>query len=296
MLNPLLMLPQALQIGTRAFARVESIAADGKRTCNFLRERQLFETRASDVFVASYPRSGTTWLQFMVYLLAGHTRLDFTHFGQVSPWFERGLAVGSTRASDLNQLPNIRVFKTHLPPQWLPLQGRHIYVWREGADVAVSYYHLYQSHLGFKGSFLEFLQRFMQGRVQYRGWADHVKNWQSWANANRALILRYEDLKRDPAQALTQVADFLNLELPEHKLQFVLKTSAFSAMKARESQFDHATAVMLEKGLLPNQFIRKGEVGAGNTAVDPKSRSMLAGSLAKPQRQPRRWQLPDFLH
>ena len=115
-----------------------------------------FQPRPDDIFVVTYPRSGTTWTQMILYQLTTDGRMDFAHITQVCPWFERALKAGR----DLDALPGPRVFKSHLPYRRIPKGPcRYIYVARDGKDVAVSYYHFYRSHMGYKGTFEEFFER-----------------------------------------------------------------------------------------------------------------------------------------
>jgi hypothetical protein len=48
---------------------------------------------------------------------------------------------------------------------------------RNGKDVAVSFFHFSRSHHGFRGTFDEFFDRFMWGRVEWGSWFKHVKGW-----------------------------------------------------------------------------------------------------------------------
>src|SRR5580704_1087962 len=69
--------------------------------------RLAFVPRPDDVYLASYARSGTTWLQMIVYQLTTNGNMDFAHITQPIPYFERALAQGR----DLNRLPSPRIFK-----------------------------------------------------------------------------------------------------------------------------------------------------------------------------------------
>ena len=116
----------------------------------------------------TYPRSGTTWTQMILYQLTTDGRMDFAHITQVCPWFERALKAGR----DLDALPAPRVFKSHLTYRRIPKGPcRYIYVARDGKDVAVSYYHFYRSHMGYKGTFEEFFERFLTGERELRALA-----------------------------------------------------------------------------------------------------------------------------
>jgi len=125
--------------------KAEQALADSFRCARFLRGAAAHHARPDDVYISSYPRSGTTWLTLIVHLLRGGG-LEFEHLSRVVPWYERDLALGRATAQDYLQLPGPRVFKSHLPHAWLPRGARYLYVMRDGRDVAVSYYHFYTSH------------------------------------------------------------------------------------------------------------------------------------------------------
>jgi hypothetical protein len=236
---------------------------NGRRIANFLRGRIEFESRASDVFISSYPRSGTTLTQWILYLLAHETGPDPEHLTQVSPWFERSLAIGELTAEDLGALESPRIFKSHLPREWLPNGGRYIYVERAIEDVLVSYFHFYRDYLGFEGSLDEFYVRFMAGRVQYGSWYEHVAGWRAHASDPSVLILRYDDLLEDRKASIQRMVAFLGWPCDERAIDRAVIESSFEAMKRRESVFDHATALLLERGVRSRSFLRAGRVGDG---------------------------------
>jgi hypothetical protein len=126
----------------------------------WLRLRYLdFVPRPDDLFIVTYPRSGTTWMQMILYQLATGGSLDFEHIYQVCPYFEA--ALGTT--SGFANVPEPRTFKSHLSYHDIPKGCKYIYVARNGKDVAVSYFHFSKTHLGFRGSFDEFFERFVRG-------------------------------------------------------------------------------------------------------------------------------------
>jgi hypothetical protein len=236
---------------------------NARRIANFLRGRMELEVRATDVFISSYPRSGTTLTQWILYLLTHDEQPDPAHLTKVSPWFERSLAIGELTGSDLERFPSPRVFKSHLPRQWLPDGARYIYVERDGLDVLVSYFHFYRAYLGFEGSLDEFHRRFMDGRVQYGSWFEHVAEWRERASDPDVLIVRYEDMLSDRKASIERMVEFLGWERDERRVDRAVIESSFDAMKRRESVFDHATALLLERGVSPESFLRAGESGRG---------------------------------
>ena len=225
-----------------------------------------FTPREDDIFIVTYPRSGTTWMQMILYQLASGGNMDFTHICQVAPWFERVISFHVMTGQDIEAMPSPRIFKTHLTYQWIPKgQCKYIYVVRNGKDVAVSYYHFYRSHLGFKGDFSEFFDHFIQGQVQFGSWFDHVSGWWEHRDRLNILFLDYETLVRDLESCLDQIIQFCGFQVNPNQLSDIMEKCSFSFMKQHENKFDHLTAMIWEKGYKQNTFIRKGETGEGKT-------------------------------
>lgn len=269
--------------------------ADARRVANFLRGHLAFRPRPDDVYIATYPRSGTTWMQYTVHLFL-HGTEEFEHLSDVSPWYERSLAVGSLEASDFERFSGPRVFKTHLPYEWVPRVGKKIYIVRDGRDVAVSYFHFYRSQLGFRGNFGEFLQRFLAGDLQYGSYFRHVAGWARHRDDPSVLWLRYERLSADQVGTLRLVGDFLGLDVDDVTIDRVRAATSFSRMKALEAKFDHATVVLRERGMRTSGFIRAGRVGDADSLFDDvQTQAFDRVARAEPRFGPQ-LRLAAFLH
>jgi peroxiredoxin len=219
-----------------------------------------FVPRPDDIFIATYPRSGTTWMQMILYQLTTDGSMDMAHIAQHCPWFERSM----NSAQGFENLPSPRIFKTHLSYGKIPKgPGRYIYIVRDGADVAVSYYNLYRNYNGYKGTFAEFFEQFMRGKVHYGSWFDHVEGWRKHRHELNVLFLTYEELTRDLAGCIRRISAFCHLEVPPEKLRLILERCSFAFMKQHESKFDPALEMLWEGGTQLNSFLRVGQVGAG---------------------------------
>jgi hypothetical protein len=281
----------ALGLGVAAIDGLDAGLQDLRRTAAFARGRALWQPRPDDVFVATYPRSGTTWMQFLLHLLV-RPEVEFRHINDACPWLERSLAVGSVEPQALARLPSPRIFKTHLLRQWLPREGRFVVLVRDPADVAVSYYELYRAYLGYQGSLDEFLERFVAGRVQYGSWWAHVRGWERHVGPS-VLLVRYEGLRADPAGQLRRVAQFAGLPCDAERIARAVEGASLARMKAIEERFDHATSLLLERGVRPWRFIGRGEGGTGVLTSEQRVRIEAAGLW--PRERERAW-LPAFLH
>ncbi len=272
----------------RAIHQALGIGADLGRVTRFLAGRARFAPRPDDVYIATYPRSGTTWVHTMTYLLTHDLDTEFDHISMVAPWWERTLAHQDDGAERLAALPGPRVFKTHARREWLPRTGRCIYVVRNSADVARSYYRLYVTHLGYRGGFESFLEALLDGRLQYGRHADHVASWAR--HRERVLWLAYEEIYRDPRAALRRIAEFLDVSADESTLNAVAEATSIEQMRAQAFKYDHGGEVLYQRGLLREGFIGQGGVGCAELTAN--HRSLLA---TQPARVRPEWRLDKYL-
>jgi hypothetical protein len=141
---------------------------------------------------------------------------------------------------------------------------------RDGKDVAVSYYHFQQTHMGYKGTFDEFFERFLQGEVPFGSWFLHVRGWWRHRGDANVLFLRYEDLAADLPGCVRRMAAFCGLEVAPERWPGILERCSFAFMKRHEAQFDPLTAMLYEHGFRPNSHLRQGQAGAGGGQLSPR--------------------------
>ena len=271
--------------------------ASSSRCARFLRGLAEFEVRSDDVFISSYPRSGTTWLQQILLVLSRGADPQPAHISEASPWFERKLALGRATADDFKQLPSPRIFKSHLPYAWLPRGARYVYALRDGRDVLVSYFHLYRSHLGYEGDFSSFFERFMRGQLQYGSWFKHVAGWRAVADRKGVYRVRYEAMLEDLTGVMAQLGTQLGFEQDPRRIDELSSLCTFDYMKAREARFDHATEELALRGMATGQFVRQGHRGAHSDYLEPAQQQRFnAGSVRPPWLPTVELNLAAFLH
>jgi hypothetical protein len=221
--------------------------------------------RPDDVFLVTYPRSGTTWMQMILYQLTTDGRMDFPHIAEYCPWFEKS----ARSVHGFEMRPSPRIFKSHLPYAKIPKGPcKYIYVARDGKDVAVSNYHLHRMYLQFEGTFAEFFERFMRGKIGYGSWFEHVAKWWKHRNDPNVLFLTYEELSRDLVGCLRKIIAFCGLDVPAERFPAILERCSFAVMKKHESQFDPAMELLWERSVHLHSFLRAGQVGEGVTYLD----------------------------
>uniref|UniRef100_A0A8C7S977 Sulfotransferase n=1 Tax=Oncorhynchus mykiss TaxID=8022 RepID=A0A8C7S977_ONCMY len=195
-----------------------------------------FQFQDRDTVIATYPKSGTTWMQEIVTLVKnrGDPQLSKTVPNWArAPWLEQH---GSAKVLEATQ--GDRIITTHLPYNLLSsaLQGskaKVIYVTRNPKDVAVSYYHFHKmaKFLPEPNSFDEFLDSFLEGSVSYGSWFDHVKGWTSQAGVlANVLYISYEEMWLDLQGSMERISSFLQCPLVGEELTNSLRHCSFSSM------------------------------------------------------------------
>ncbi|XP_031471427.1 sulfotransferase 2B1-like isoform X2 [Phasianus colchicus] len=171
-----------------------------------------FPFRDTDVVIVTYPKSGTTWMQEILTLLysGGDAQPAKTIPNwERAPWLEQIHFRSSLRDAAMH-----RLITSHLPARVLGprLQGskaKVIYVARNPKDVVVSYYHFHRlaKFLPDPVSFDAFLQQFLEGKVHYGSWFEHVKGWLGQRQLLDIIYITYEEL-HETLLALEQHCSF----------------------------------------------------------------------------------------
>jgi hypothetical protein len=204
--------------------------------------------RSSDVFTASYPRSGSTWLRFILAeILAGQSS-GFKGVNMLSP------DVGE-HADAQSLLPGSgRLIKTH--ELYRPTYKKAIYLARDPRDVLFSEY-AYENALGvIDGDFDLFLDAFLRKGVNAFGlWTDHVNTWLDAADSNQCelLVVRFEEMRRDTERCLKQTMEFLNFPVEDGAIRKAIAGNSLEQMKAKEK-------VTPQRASAKGRFIGSGSV------------------------------------
>ncbi|XP_073703591.1 amine sulfotransferase-like [Garra rufa] len=226
---------------------------------------QNFEIRDSDVFVITYPKSGTIWLQQILSLIEVKGDVTATSDEQNSeriPWME---LMNPEKPFESAPSPRIRV--SHLAYKFMPVglkqkKGKVIYVARNPKDVLVSYYHFhkYANMLETPKDFDEFFEKFMEGNVFGSCWFEHVKAWYSHKDEMNFLYITYEEMIKDLRSVVERITSFLGKNLTSQQLNDVVEHSIFKNMKNNpQANYEQVPAILLNHQV--GAFLRKGIVG-----------------------------------
>ncbi|HEX5432550.1 MAG TPA: sulfotransferase domain-containing protein [Bryobacteraceae bacterium] len=227
-----------------------------------------YSPRADDIFIATYPKSGTTLVQMALYQLLTDGNMEIPHLNFFVPYLEDLIK----SEIDASRIPSPRIAKTHVRYRDIPKgAGRYLYIIRDGRDVAVSYYYHYLRN-GYSKGFGEFYEQFINGTVRFGRWFDHVAEWSENRARLKILFLKFEDLLADLKSSLGQIAAFCDISVAEPQWPRILRNCSFEFMREHEAKLDVKTRKSTRIDSENNHFIRKGSSGSW---IDHFDRGML---------------------
>jgi hypothetical protein len=186
-----------------------------------------------DAFLVSYPKSGNTWLKFMLIHLLSGREADFDDDSTVIA------DVGSHRPTPSVLPGGARLIKSHEPysgPQ-KRFYRKAIYLIRDGRDVAVSYYYTLIRRGLYEGDFGPFLRLFLAGGVDgYGPWHEHVESWLAspLREDGSLLVLKYEDFLKEPVESVSSAMRFLGVPVARERAEETILKYSAERMRERE--------------------------------------------------------------
>lgn len=241
------------------------------------------------VWLASYPKSGNTWLRAFIYNLIENpqqpgkiTQLPGYFEEESKPrWYEPYAPPGGVAALSFEaamalrpkvhqDIANSRVrgtvfVKSHnmfgqfegVPLHNVSVMAGAIYLVRNPLDVVLSV----ADHFGLTvDEAIEFMGREETGTptneenvAGYLGsWSTHVASWTTQPHPS-ILVLRYEDLQDKPAKGFGAVAKMLGLDADRQRVRKAIQFASFSELKKQE-----LASGFVEKSPNSSHFFRKG--------------------------------------
>ncbi|MFO0921344.1 MAG: sulfotransferase domain-containing protein [Pirellulales bacterium] len=239
-----------------------------------------FNFRPDDIIIATYGKSGTTWMQQIVAQLLFQGDPDLS-VAEMSPWMDLRVPPKEVKLTAVEAQSHRRFLKTHLPVDALVFsqQAKYIYIARDGRDVVWS---LYNHHANANQLWYDALND-APGRVgppitpppqdirQY--WLDWFQGdgypfWPFWENVRswwairtlpNVLLVHFESLKRDMPGEMERIANFLNISIDLARWPSIIEYCSFDWMKKHATKSVPLGGAFWDAGA--DVFIHKGVNG-----------------------------------
>ncbi|PAN32777.1 hypothetical protein PAHAL_5G511800 [Panicum hallii] len=253
--------------------------------------RARFTPRPTDVLLASFPKSGTTWLKALAFAArnrAAHPPSDpdrhplrrsnphdLVRFLEVE-FALAGEHAGGALGDEFEALPSPRTLATHLPYSLLPERVRSecriVYVCRDPKDALVSTWLFTRKAAPAFGAdaegfaFREAFELFCEGRSICGPQWRHVREY--WEESVRrpggVLFLRYEEMLLAPRSSLRKLAEFMGCGFSGEEeeeggaVDAIVELCSLGGLKSAEVNRSGSGKLPIDN----KAFFRKG--GAGN--------------------------------
>ena len=217
----------------------------------------------TDVFLVGHPKSGNTWVAFMLAVILNEKIGKKVTMANLSE-FVPNLHMPGVKITNFKDLPSPRIFRNE-NPNWQDHYPKTIYLVRDPRAVFLSYYHHWlhteqKSH----GTLEEFVDEILEfGCI--RRWESWLVRWDlqvhDWVNREKSQpvkIVRYEDLIENRCEVFRGIVDFAGLSCSDSVFSSAVEKGGFEAMQNNEKKYGAESfhGEKSEKGL----FVRKGQV------------------------------------
>ncbi|XP_021849245.2 flavonol sulfotransferase-like [Spinacia oleracea] len=266
---------------------------------NYLKSTLLFQrhfrARNTDLIIASFPKTGTTWLKSLLFSVVN--RFNYPNKDQ-TPLLKHhphelvyrlevdvyGNAFEYPQPQHLDDLPSPRLLHTHLPYTSLPesimtSRCRVLYIGRNPLDTVVSlYYFSVKMMKNMEGedfrhpSMEEFFEDFYTGRVPHGPFFEHMVGYwnQSLERPDKVLFFKYEDLNDNQVFYVKKLAEFVGMpfstkEESQGVIDDIVEMCSINNMKELEVNKSGVINKYFEK----ESYFRKGEVGDWTHHLSP---------------------------
>lgn len=262
---------------------------DGLR--NRLREpRFLRSLRPTDVFLVGHPKSGNTWLAYMLAVFLSDDRDDEVNLYNVGDYVP--FVHGHDHAiAAYSHLPDPRVFRNEYPRYPRRYPGT-LYLVRDPRAVLVSFRHMFATMFDDRDMTLSrFVDGYLSGTAPFDSWHRHLGRWDRQVGAalrraergERMCVVRYEDLVHDREAALRRVAEFVE-DVPaatspgfEARLSRAVARGSFEAM--REVEGRHGAEAYAGRARGEGRFIRRGKTEGWKDEMDPADAARIEAAF-----------------
>lgn len=233
--------------------------------------------REDDIWLASYPRSGSHFVRFILVSaryflqhgkfpgdLSGMKTIPDVHGGRLE--FAEG--------------PQ-RILKTHFP--FDPRYRRVILLIRDPRDIIISYFHyskglphLFSVSVPERLKLPQFVDLFLRGKVWPGDIREHSESYSKCSKDVACTCIRYEALLADPQREYRRLLEAAGVNFPDDRLGALVEHTSFANMRRLHSP-QTARAGMVEGN--PIHILRSGTAGQHAQVLRDRARERIESEL-----------------
>jgi Sulfotransferase domain len=225
----------------------------------WLRHRGL---EPADAFFAAYPKSGSTWARFVLFEVLIGKPAGFRQTNVLMPGI-----IGS-QANALRVLPGGgRFIATH--EDYQKEYRKAIYVTRDPRDIVLAEYAFYTVLDYYHDDLDKFIDSFLLTKncsvYGYGPWHRHVSTWldSSIAGTNNLLVMRFEDLRKDPVSGFARMVKFLGRDVDLEAIKRAVENNTVQRMREKEDKEPVRASIR-------GRFVRQGVVRGWISKLTPE--------------------------
>ncbi|MGZ8594593.1 MAG: sulfotransferase domain-containing protein [Actinomycetota bacterium] len=241
-----------------------------RRPFVWIRQRSL---EPGDALLVSYPRSGTTWLRFLLAEALTGTSPGF------DPASNPIAYLGDQRHASRILPDGGRVIYSH---ETVPVGDRNvIYIVRDPRAVALSELRWLERRRLAPADLDGFIAAFTRGRSNPWGpWGAHVDAWlgSEAASHEHLRLARYEDLRSDTPAVLRDLVRFLGKDADDDRLEQAIANNTLDRMREKENRApDEAFAKGVKRGV---RFVKEGATQGWRDELSEEQRTAIERAFA----------------
>jgi hypothetical protein len=230
--------------------------------------------RPTDVWLLGHPKSGNTWLAYMLAVLLFRDSDDAVNLQNVATYvpFIHGR---DHRIRQHGHLPDPRIFRNEWP-EYLELYPQIIYLVRDPRAVLLSLWHMYRVMMDDRDLSLDsFLTQYMGGSGIFLSWNYKLQRWDRQVREMvdragsdpRIMILKYEEMVLDRKICLERLVGFLDVSRTEGEIDRAFRRGNFEEMQRIEDR--HGAEAYEGRAKGEGKFVRAGKIEGWREEMDP---------------------------
>jgi sulfotransferase family protein len=242
-----------------------------------------------DIFIITYPRSGTHWISVIVYTLLTNGQ-PFNK--DMKDYLSRVHFIDRFGKEAAEKMVRPCVIQTHFPFNYVPYnsKSKYIAVIRHPKDICVSFYQLLYGNSQSESSNVDFntffFEEFLIGKTAYMDYFEYLRSIWPHKDDENVLLVSYEQMKQDLRGIIEKLAQFLDIDLINNKqlLDQVEKYSSLEYMKKSYNSSFNDVLTQRDPGEHTLNIVRKGIIGDWRSLMtDEQSRKFDAVVAEKTQ-------------